>query len=196
MKTIKKIQFHLDPNSKIITKDLVHWVPIETQKKRYDYHHNDLDDPNYVLYQKKIFDEFIGIYLKQGDLLDYGCGEAAILKTFIPNLRVYDLFYHNDVTVFESTYDTIILIEVMEHLENPEAVIQKLTKLLKPKGRLIIQTQFYPSLERMSDWWYVRDVTHVSFYNLESFKYFAARYGIELIYTDFKSRVVLEKTVL
>jgi SAM-dependent methyltransferase len=195
-KKTPKIQFHLDQKTHLVLKDRKHWISLEDAKARYDTHHNGEDNLEYIAYQKRIFDEFIGIYMNRGKTLDYGCGEGAVLKQFIDNLAVYDLFYHTDASIFEQSFDNIIMIEVVEHFEDPLNDFKRLTELLNPGGRLLIQTQFYENYETIHQWWYVRDATHVVFYNLEAFKYISAYFGLQVIYTDNKSRVVLEKTVL
>jgi SAM-dependent methyltransferase len=195
-KKMPKIQFHLDQKTLLVMKDQAHWVSMAEAKARYDTHNNGEDNIEYIAYQKRIFDDFIGIYLKPGKSLDYGCGEGAVLTQFIPNLALYDLFYHNDLNVFKQTFDNIILIEVVEHFENPWLEFTRLKDLLNPGGRLIIQTQFYDDFEKIHQWWYVRDHTHVAFYHATTFKVLCEQLDLKLIYTDDKSRVVLEKPVL
>ncbi len=195
-KKTSKIQFHLDETTHLVMKDQKHWVSKVDAKARYDTHNNGEDNLEYIAYQKRIFDDFIGIYLKPGTAMDYGCGEGAVLKQFIPNLALYDLFYHNDPNILEQTYDNIILIEVVEHFEQPMADFKRLEALLNPGGRLIIQTQFYEDFDNIHQWWYVRDETHVAFYHLKTFEVICERLGFKLIYNDNKSRVVLEKPVL
>lgn len=187
------MQFNLDPVSYIVKKDERHWVSWTEAKARYDTHHNEGDNVTYIQYQKRIFDEFIGIYMTGHKIMDFGSGEGQVMKQFIPELVCYDLHYYPDQTVLNTPYDSIILIEVVEHFEDPIAEFEKLIQLLNPQGRLLIQTQFYTKMDDIPHWWYVRDVTHVSFYCMESFEWLCKQYNLKLIYTDYKSRVVLEK---
>ncbi|MCU0105046.1 class I SAM-dependent methyltransferase [Acholeplasma vituli] len=193
IKKTTPLQFYLDPETQILHKDLKHWVSDDEAKKRYDTHNNDADDFKYIEYHKRIFDEFIGIYMHEGTILDYGCGEGLIQKHFIPGLFGFDLYYHNDQKLLTQTYDTIICIEVVEHFKDPIPEFKRLTELLKPGGRLLIQTQFYPELDKVPSWWYVRDITHVCFYQFVSFEYLSKLLGLTIIYSDYKSRIVLEK---
>lgn len=195
-KKTPKIQFHFDQMTHIVRKDRKHWISLTDAKARYDTHHNGEDNLEYIAYQKRIFDEFIGIYMNKGTTLDYGCGEGAVLKQFIPDLALYDLFYYPDRAIFNQRFDNIILIEVIEHFEEPIQAFKGLVELLNPGGRLIIQTQFYEDYDNIHQWWYVRDVTHVVFYNIQSFYYLCEHFDLKLIYSDNKSRVVLEKPVL
>ncbi len=192
----RKIQFHKDETSYLVMKDPQHFPSNEAAKARYDTHHNGEDNDEYIAYQKRIFDTFVGIYLKPGKSLDYGCGEGGVMSNFIEGLALYDLYYHPDSKVLQTTYDNIILIEIVEHFESPMTEFKRLIDLLNHGGRLIIQTQFYTDFEGIEQWWYVRDTTHVAFYHLNTFEYLCKQFGLRLIYTDMKSQVVLEKTVL
>lgn len=193
-KTNQPMQFHLDPVTHIVQKDQRHWVSVAEAKARYDTHHNEGDNVTYIQYQKRIFDEFIGIYMTGPKIMDFGSGEGQVMNQFIPGIVCYDLHYHPDQTVLQTTYDSIMLIEVVEHFEHPIAEFEQLIQMLNPQGRLLIQTQFYTNTEDIAQWWYVRDVTHVSFYCVESFQWLCRQYNLKLIYTDGKSRVVLEKS--
>lgn len=195
-KKTSKIQFHRDDTSYLVMKDPQHFPSNDDAKARYDTHHNGQDNAEYIAYQKRIFDTFVGIYLKPGNSLDYGCGEGGVMSKFIQDLVLYDLYYHPDVKVLEKTYDNIILIEIVEHFESPMAEFKRLVDMLNLGGRLIIQTQFYSNFNDIEDWWYVRDTTHVAFYHLHTFEFLCKQFGLRQIYTDMKSRVVLEKTVL
>ena len=187
---------HLDETSKIVKKDKGLFVSQEQAKKRYLTHHNQLTDERYLKYQTSIYETFVSLYLKTPDILDYGCGEAAPLK-YVSGLEMalYDLYFFNDESVFNKRYDTIILIEIVEHFEDPFDTFDKLCSLLKPGGRLIVQTEFKPAFADILDWWYIRDETHVSFYDLEVFQYIAKRFDLSVIYTNDKNRIVLQKEV-
>jgi 2-polyprenyl-3-methyl-5-hydroxy-6-metoxy-1,4-benzoquinol methylase len=50
-----------------------------------------------------------------------------------------------------STFDVITLIEVIEHLDKPELVFQKLSQLLKPGGLLLIQTANFDGLQAQKE---------------------------------------------
>jgi len=49
------------------------------------------------------------------------------------------------INVQDMTFDIVILTEVLEHLENPEQVLQEVQRVLKEQGKLIISMPFlYP----------------------------------------------------
>lgn len=98
----------------------------------------------------------------QGDVLDLGCGFAEILPWLKPGQAYVGVeshpviidwlalnqpgysFYQQDLD-FEDLhvpgkYDTILMIAVIEHLENPQRVLQQVPAYLKPGGRLVVTT--------------------------------------------------------
>jgi len=47
--------------------------------------------------------------------------------------------------------------------------------------------------DEFKEWFYIRDITHHTFYNLKTFEYIAHKYNYEIIYTDNKNKIVLRK---
>lgn len=160
---------------------------------RYQSHNNGLDNPDYMAYQKRIYDEFISKFLIGDNHLDFGCGQFAAMKIITDkNLAVYDKYFHNDPIVFMKQYDTIWLIEVVEHFKDPYEEFERLFKMLNHQGRLIIQTEFIPK-ENLDNWWYLRDKTHYTFYDDQSFKVISNKIGFEVIFSNHINQIVLEK---
>lgn len=93
-------------------------------------------------------------------ILEIGCGAGATLKWlktvfpdskthgvefFAPNAvhleRNADFFWIADVEVFDEeigTFDLILFLDVLEHLNSPEAVLRKFASLLNPGGIVIV----------------------------------------------------------
>lgn len=114
--------------------------------------------PNFVL--RKILEEI------KGDVLDIGTGDGIKLRKIIQNIprnrlgeifaieinpKMYALAKENlqdicssvlniDIDRFDAgkKFDTILMFEVLEHLENPKGSLQKIVKLLKNNGKLIL----------------------------------------------------------
>ena len=42
--------------------------------------------------------------------------------------------------------------------------MEKIKRLLKDDGILIIRTRLYPSVEKIENWWYAQDKTHINFF--------------------------------
>ena len=191
-----KYNLETDRISGLICKNKADFISLDLQKERYLKHNNKRIDSDYMAYQKKIWSQFISKFMLMPDVLDYGCGEEAPLKYISgSDMDLYDLFFYPDASVFSKQYNTIILIEVVEHFESPIETFKLLNQMLKPNGRLIIQTEFIPKDKPIQTWWYLRDETHVCFYDLNVFKYLSNHLGLEIIYTNHKNRIVLQKTM-
>lgn len=91
-----------------------------------------------------------------------------------------------------SRYDAIIFGDVLEHLRNPRAVLERLSSLLKPGGRILI------SLPNVANIWVrlnlllgrfnysrvgILDETHLRFFTLKTAKQLAADSGLDVIST-------------
>ncbi len=105
------------------------------------------------------------------DILDLGCGEGLTLEKVrarFPQarLRGVDLLPDNIeicrqhhlpaepgsayqlTAVADSSQDAVLLIEVIEHLDRPEAALDEIRRILKPGGKLIV---VYPN-DRVFKW--------------------------------------------
>jgi SAM-dependent methyltransferase len=107
--------------------------------------------------------DFYSRYLKlycKGDLLDLGCGNVPLYETykdFITNVTCVDWAQNHpnhihidfifDLTepipLDSSSYGTIILSDVLEHIPNPQNLWNEMSRLLKAEGNLIINTPFF-----------------------------------------------------
>ncbi len=70
-----------------------------------------------------------------------------------------------DADLPENFFDVITLIEVIEHLENPKLVFDKLGKILKPNGLLLLQTANF-------DGWQAREAGQSYHYYLPGHVYY------------------------
>ena len=151
----------------------------DEEKERYDLH---ICDSGYKEYMKKVFLK-IKKYVN-GRCLDYGCGKIHILADILNEngyeSSFYDLYYHN--ILIEGNFDTIILIEVFEHILDIYDLMLYLKSILKPNGKIIIMTKKkeYP----LEKFWYLRDITHVSFVDDKTMLELAKKVAMSLIIED------------
>ena len=97
----------------------------------------------------------------KGKIIDLGCGyNATILSELLKknselegfavdinlnsnleqrNIRIFEKTIEDAITEFPSdSFDYVMLISVLEHLENPEAVLKQINRILNGNGKLII----------------------------------------------------------
>ncbi len=144
--------------------------PLE-EKKRYDAHQNDESDPGYRQYLMKTVRPVISELKGIGLGLDFGCGKTQLLgKLFHDHgyaMDSYDLFYLPDESIWEKSYDFVVMNEVIEHLGDPMGTIERLKTICR--GPLFVRTKFYPTSQKeFTNWFYKRDLTHVQFFNRNS----------------------------
>lgn len=88
-------------------------------------------------------------------------------------MAIYDRFYADDPTVFDSQYDFITTSETIEHLQQPRQEFDLLWRCLKPGGLLGVMTQFVGDPADFNNWHYKNDLTHVCFYSESTFRWVA-----------------------
>ena len=96
-----------------------------------------------------------------GSVLDFGAGQGRFLQILSKNFKFENIAgadlmdrpsdlhsschwiqadLNNQLPCTEQLFDIIVAIEVIEHLENPRAVVREWKRLLKPNGILIFST--------------------------------------------------------
>lgn len=116
------------------------------------------------------------------EVLDFGCGQHPILNELYPEAKFtnYDYYFFHKEDYKSLSYDIILLIEVIEHISNIKATIENLLALLKGDGKIYIHTRLYDEATDFKTWWYQRDITHISFFNIKTFEYLASKYNLNL----------------
>lgn len=93
-------------------------------------------------------------YLK-GKILDYGCGVGTLAELCkvdsycgvdvdeesirIAHLKYPGLCFKKTITENEQ-FDTVVLLAVIEHIENPVTFLRQIKNMLKPKGLIVLTT--------------------------------------------------------
>lgn len=82
-------------------------------------------------------------------------------------------------------YDLVTLFDVAEHLYQPRVAFENLRLLVKPGGRLFIETgnveSRWPRRFGIGEWWYVRLLEHHVFWSRRSLARIAADFGFEIL---------------
>ena len=108
----------------------------------------------------------------KGDLVDIGCGRMPYRKEFEPLVESYIGVDHpnisklytggtkpevltdaKDLPFDNNSFDTALLFQVLEHVDDPVEVIKEAGRVLKKNGALIISVPFfYPLHDMPYDW--------------------------------------------
>jgi SAM-dependent methyltransferase len=96
-----------------------------------------------------------GAYVK-GNTLDIGCGHKPYEKTFFAGASNYvGMDYLTDrsqpdivgsateIPLPDSSFDTVVCTEVLEHVPDPAKAFSQVYRVLKPGGNLILSTPMY-----------------------------------------------------
>ncbi len=157
------------------------YVSKEDEKKRYQEHNNDIENPNYQKFVAPIINEVERRFGKEHRGLDFGAGTGPVIAKLLGEKKyvidLYDPFFWNNPEKLEEKYDYIVCCEVMEHFHFPDKEFALLKSLLKPGGVLFCMTDIYSEEIDFKTWYYKDDITHVFFYH---------RNAIEWIHSKFK----------
>jgi 2-polyprenyl-3-methyl-5-hydroxy-6-metoxy-1,4-benzoquinol methylase len=142
--------------------------------------------------------------LKQGSLLDVGCGTGAFVHYMkqlhweVTGVEPDDTARENAKTLYqvdalpieklfdlpEAQYDAITMWHVLEHVHTLHAYLEQLRKLLKPGGKLIIAVPNYTSLdaEYYGEYWAAYDVPrHLYHFSPESMGVLLGQHNLEIV---------------
>lgn len=122
---------------------------------------------NWLIYKKG--DKYIKKYSKYlfGNLVELGCGEAPYKEYFLQFASSYtgidwenslhntkaDIFsdLNNKIDISDNSVDSIISISVLEHLKEPQVMLDESYRILKHSGVLILQVPWQ---------WWVHEAPH------------------------------------
>ena len=203
---IKDVYFFQCPNCMLVKRDLNDRLTTNEEVDRYNQHVNKVDDVGYQNYFKKYIEEGLSPFINDKyRCLDYGSGPEPVLKHVLERdynleVNIYDKYYSTDSSVLNEKYDIITCTEVIEHIDDIMGLFNQFNYLLEDEGILFIMTNFHNlsikdsyGIEEFSDWFYIRDKTHVSFFNINTFKKICDVFNFKEIYTNNKNIIVLQK---
>lgn len=178
--------------------DEKHYLDAEFEKKHYDNHDNNLESLGYVKMFEKLIEEFVTSDTKDiKTVLDFGCGEGEVLPILLERKNIkcdkYDLYYFPEKVYEDKKYDLICSTEVIEHLANPLDTLKELLLHLNKDSYLLLMTYFHPSDdEQFLKWFYIKDMTHIGFFSMKTFKSLASKLNLEVVKHNNKNVVLFK----
>ncbi|MCL7751858.1 class I SAM-dependent methyltransferase [Guyparkeria hydrothermalis] len=174
------------PCCELVVRDPSAWPDRAAEQAHYQLHENRADDPGYRRFLAPSIDRMTARLGPGVAALDFGCGPdsalVAVAREAGAAMVGYDpLFAPDETPLRASAYDLVTCTETVEHLHRPRAVFDRIARLLRPGGCLIVQTGFAPEAARFSNWHYWRDPTHVIFFRARTFEWLAALHGWRVV---------------
>lgn len=162
-----------------------YWLNPEEEKRRYQKHNNTLENAGYTEYLGAIVSTVEHIGKTSPKILDFGCGERAVLTSLLNkngyDCVAYDPVFEKEIPDRSSKFDIVVLCEVIEHLRDIPEELKLINTLLKNDGVLIIRTRLYPSFQGIEKWWYAQDKTHINFFSKKAIETTAAMINRNLV---------------
>lgn len=159
-------------------------LSLSEERAEYDKHENSAEDAGYRRFLSRLAKPLAARLAVPSRGLDFGSGPgpalAALLREQGHEVLLYDPFYAPDEQVFTRTYDFICATEVVEHLRAPGRELDRLWSLLRPGGWLGIMTKLVRDQAAFASWHYRRDPTHVCFFCVDTWNWWAQSRQAEL----------------
>jgi hypothetical protein len=161
-------------------------------------HNNSFESQGYV----KIFMDLLNDYIKPlnitGKILEFGSGPGPVLKELLLregyDVFDFDPFFNMNDTYLKNKYQLITSTEVVEHFVEPLKEFKHLSGLLEKNGYILLMTRLRTmEVSEFTNWWYRRDLTHISFYTLDTFKEIGKKFGLRIVKTNNINIIVFQK---
>lgn len=185
-------------------------VSRDKEQARYRLHRNAIEDAGYVRFLSaavKALQRWLPCrsalqgagqdVLAEGRpaVLDYGSGPEPVLVELLRRAGYdaagYDPFFNRSEATGR-TWDAVVSTEVFEHFREPAAEIDRIVRLIRPGGLLVVMTSLYAGQD-LASWHYSLDTTHVCFYSASTFDYMAHTWRFKVLETNGSNLVVLQR---
>jgi hypothetical protein len=179
--TVKQRHLYRCPACDLVFVPSDEHLTIEQERGRYDLHTNAATDEGYVTYLGAFASVLDHIPIENPSVLDFGSGRECVLADILHQRAIpcdsYDPLYGIGMHCRAGTYDVALACEVLEHLRELPDELGLVRRLVRPGGYVAVRTQLRPAGERLNDWWYVQDPTHINFGSLATIDHIAAALG-------------------
>ena len=176
-KNIKQKRYWKCGYCEAIFLDKEFYLSSNDEYKHYLTHNNDVNDPRYKKFLSNLMLPLIERIKLNSIGLDYGCGPGPALSLMLREkgyqMFNYDPFFHSKKRNLLKKYDFICCTETVEHFHNPFGEFTRFNELLNNNGTIGIMTNFHSEQDIFENWYYIKDPTHVVFYNKKTFQIIA-----------------------
>lgn len=179
--------FHLCDNCGFIFRDPSERMTPEQERDRYLLHENTEEHVGYRRYLEQFIDTAVTPNIpSSAEILDLGSGPEPVLSRLLGSrgyrVTSYDPYFHPDEGYLTKKYQAVILLEVIEHMSDPQAEFERIRSIIRPDGMVIVRTELTDDLSpgAFGSWWYQFDATHISFFSRASLHELAARTGFTI----------------
>ena len=164
-------------------------LSVAAERARYDLHDNTAENEGYVRFLSQVADITQEALASGGNVLDFGCGEHAVLATLLRSrgipCSVFDPLYDYPQLPPAVHYDVVVLCEVIEHCRDLPSTIRQLDRLCSGGVTIVVRTQCRPPDGDLSRWWYAQDMTHINLFSRRALEEVARRLRRSLFTTEF-----------
>ncbi len=194
---IRVTHSHCD-NCGFIYKNKDFHLSLDVEHENYKMHNNSFESEGYV----QIFVDLVNDYIKplniKGKVLEFGSGPGPVLKELLIregyDVFDFDPFFNKNLLYLQHKYQLITSTEVVEHFVEPLKEFEHLSNLLEKDGYLLLMTRLRTmDSKEFLNWWYRRDLTHISFYTIDTFKEIGKRNGLELVKSNNVNVIIFKK---
>ncbi|HBD95265.1 MAG: hypothetical protein A2015_16265 [Spirochaetes bacterium GWF1_31_7] len=183
-------------NCDLLFLDSSHLPAFFEEKSRYLTHENNIENKGYVSFLMTAIEPALSFFKKGMKILDFGCGPGPTLNLILKNngfdCDIYDPIFYPEIDRTKK-YDAIFATECFEHFFNPLKELKMIDTFLQSNGFLIIMTELWSETKPLSEWWYSKDITHVTFYKKSTFEYIADTFHYTIVYENNKNILILKK---
>lgn len=175
-------------------------LPQSLERSRYEHHNNSERTEGYENFLKTLINPLKKYITPAMRGLDFGCGPYPMMCEMLEeegfDLKGYDPYFFPEESLLRGSYDYVTCCEVAEHFNYPAIDFKILTDLVRPSGFLAVKTSLFDSIKQsvheFSNWYYIKDDTHISIYSMESISWIAKNYGFDIKSID-STVIILEK---
>lgn len=193
-----KVTYSVCNACEFVYKNTEYHLNNDGEHDEYKMHNNSFESKGYV----QMFERFIAENIRplniSGIALEFGSGPGPVLKELLRRegfeMYDYDPFFNPNTDYSDRKYDLITSTEVVEHFSNPLKEFVHISSLLKVNSYLVVMTNFNNFTENeFLKWWYRRDATHISFYNVKTFEFIAKKLKLKLVKHNDKNVIIFQK---